>query len=76
MFVLVLQPKIILIFLCNNGKYIWFKCLLLYFPVKLFRRVMHNFRHFSPVLLHYRQHVIYHRILYTIMQHYATLYAN
>ena len=37
-----------------------------YIPVKFFRRVMHNFRYFSPVLWHYRRHVIYRRILYTI----------
>ena len=34
---------------------------------------MHNFRHFSPVLWHYRRHVIYRRILYIIMQHYCPL---
>ena len=41
--------------------------------VKLFYRVMHNFCYFSPVLWHCRRHVIYRRILYIIMQHYATL---
>ena len=46
------------------------------YPVKLFCSVMHNFCHFSPVLWHYRRHVIYRRISCTIMQHYATLYAN
>ena len=32
-------------------------------PVKLFRRVMQHFRHFSPVLGHYRRHLLYRRIL-------------
>ena len=43
------------------------------YPVKLFRRVMHNFSHFLPVLWHYRRHVIYRRILYTIMQLYMPI---
>ena len=34
---------------------------------------MHQFRHFSPVLGHYRRHVIYRRILHTIMQHYMSI---
>ena len=42
-------------------------------PNQIFRRVMHNFRHFSTVLWHYRRHVIYRRMLYTIMQHYMPI---
>ena len=37
------------------------------FPVKFFRRVMQHFWNFSPVLWHYRRHVVYRCILYTIM---------
>ena len=42
-------------------------------PVKLFRRVMQHFRHFSSVSWHYRRHVVYRRILYIIMQHYMPI---
>ena len=42
-------------------------CLIIYYPVKLFCCVMHNFRHFLPVLWHYRRHV------HTIMQHYMPI---
>ena len=42
-------------------------------PVKPFRRVMHNFHNFSPVLWHYRRHVFYRLTLYTVMQHYRLI---
>ena len=38
-------------------------CWVSIYPVKLFRCVMQHFCHFSPVLWHYRRHVVYRRIL-------------
>ena len=42
-------------------------------PSRNFHCVIHNFRHFLPILWHYSRHVVYRRILYTIMQHYMPI---